>query len=509
MMEKELKVHRGMLGEIISPSDRRAVRAFAKSPENFLQANAPSGEIFGILKTMKETFETNLASSQKEETTNQEAYEDVKAAKKAEIDAGQSQLDTKSDELATADEKNAQSKQDLEDTRKTLEADTVFLADLKERCATVDQEYEQRTKARQMEIQATSKALQYLSSDEAHDLFSKTLNFVQVQSTSHIRERAVKAVRALAQRSADPRLTALAVHVRLDAFAKIKQQIQEMVDNLSREKEDEIKHKDFCIDELNENERNTETKTRDKEDMQARIEDLTMTIDELTKAMEVLKAEVAEMNVQMKRAGEDREKENKDFQMTIADQRATQKLLSAALGVLKGVYDKAALVQQGKHTKQPSGDAPPPSFKPMESNRSSGGVMGMIQNIIADAKAMEAEALHAEEDSQKGYEQFVKNTNDSVEEKAKDLINKGEGKAKAEKGLVQSKSAQDGIGSELEELYSASADLHKSCDFIVKNFDMRQSARDEEIEALKQTISMFSGAAFGALLQGHPAEAQP
>ena len=34
-----------------------------------------------ILKQMKETFETNLSSSQKEEMANQKAYEELKAAK--------------------------------------------------------------------------------------------------------------------------------------------------------------------------------------------------------------------------------------------------------------------------------------------------------------------------------------------------------------------------------------------------------------------------------------------
>ena len=37
-----------------------------------------------------------------------------------------------------------------------------------------------------------------------------------------------------------------------------------------------------------------------------------MTIKQLTEAVDTLKSEVAEMQVQMKRAGEDREKENKD-----------------------------------------------------------------------------------------------------------------------------------------------------------------------------------------------------
>merc|ERR1719159_270448 len=114
------------------------------------------------------------------------------------------------------------------------------------------------------------------------------------------------------------------------------------------------------------------------------------------------------MQVQMKRAGEDREKANKDFQMTVADQRATQKLLQASLGILKGFYEKAALVQKQTSMKQPAGPPPPPGFKSYEKNAASGGVMGMMSGIINDAKAMEAEAIRGEESAQKTYESFVK-----------------------------------------------------------------------------------------------------
>merc|ERR1740133_202702 len=115
---------------------------------------------------------------------SQKDFEDLKAAKTDEINAGQDLADTKTQELANADEKNAQSKQDLDDTRNTLAADQAFLSNLKEQCQNVDQEYEERTKTRQMEIQAVSKALAFLSSDEAHDLFSRTLGFIQVSSVS-------------------------------------------------------------------------------------------------------------------------------------------------------------------------------------------------------------------------------------------------------------------------------------------------------------------------------------
>merc|ERR1711904_223879 len=132
---------------------------------------------------------------------------------------------------------------------------------------------------------------------------------------------------------------------------------------------DEIKHKDYCIDGLNENEKETAKNEHEKKNVIQKIEDLTMTIEELGKAIEALKAEIAEMQVQMKRAGEDREKENKEFQQTVADQRATQKLLAQALGVLKGFYDKkakAALMQTGK--KGSAGPPPPPGFKAYKKN---------------------------------------------------------------------------------------------------------------------------------------------
>jgi len=491
-----LHKHADALRGVITPRQRKSLTAF-------VQEQAPaSGEIFGILKQMKESFETNLANSQKEEMTSQSDFEGLKAAKESEISAGQDQSDTKTQELATTDEKNAQSKENLEDTREVLAADTEFLSSLKQQCQNVDQEFEERTKTRQLEIQATSKALAFLSSDEAHDLFTRTFNFMQTRSTLHSTRRAQvsKVLVAASQKFSDPRLSMLAVQARLDAFTKVKASISDMVDKLTKEKEDEIKHKDFCVEELNNNERDTENKNRDKSDLEATIEDLASSIDTLAKEIETLKAEVADLQVQMKRAGEDREKQNKEFQTTVADQRATQKLLAAALNILKGFYDKAALVQKQSQT-QPAGPPPPPGFKSYEKNAASGGVMGMMSGIINDAKAMEAEAIRGEEDSQKAYEDFVKETNNSIAAKTKDIVSKSSMKAKAEGEKVEAETERDGVMGELEQLANENADLHKSCDFTLKNFELRQTARDDEIEALKQALAMFSGASFSAFLQ--------
>jgi len=39
--------------------------------------------------------------------------------------------------------------------------------------------------------------------------------------------------------------------------------------------------------------------------------------------------------------------------------------------------------------------------------------------------------------------------------------------------------------------------LHEGCDFTLDNFEVRQEAREGEVEALKQAKAIFSGAGFG------------
>merc|ERR1719253_1393065 len=222
--------------------------------------------------------------------------------------------------------------------------------------------------------------------------------------------------------------------------------------------------------------------------MEAKIADLTATIDSLAKAIAALQAEIAQ--VQLKRAGEDRELENKDFQQVVADQRETQRLLTNALNVLKGFYDKA-FMQTKQH--QPAGPPPPPGFKTYEKSSGAGGVMGMLEQIIGETKTMEADAVKAETDAQKAYESFVKDANASMEEKARDITNKSEEKATAEADKVSEEEALATALNELQELMNENADLHKSCDFTLDNFDARQAALDQEMDGLREAKSVLAG----------------
>lgn len=506
-----------VVAQLLTKKQRKTVEAFVQSPDDFLDSGlnskrsktalvqtAPSGEIFGVLKQMKEGFETNLGASQAEEMKAQAEYEGVKAGKEKEMAAGQAQIDTKTGELADTDEKNAQSKKQLAETQATLAADTEFLGKLKEQCKIFNEEFEARTATRTLEITAVSKALAFLASDEAQDLVSRTFSFIQ-KSTSqntHRRNKVVDALSKVATQFKDPRISSLAISARLDAFTKVKASITDMIAQLSKEQDEEVKFKDFCVDEINANEKETQIKEQKKGTLEVQIEDLTETIDKLGKLIAELKAKIADLQIQLKRASEDREKENALFQTTVADQRASQKLLEGALNILKGFYDKAALVQKSSK-QEPAGPPPPPGFKAYSNNAQSGGVMAMITQIVEDAKAMETDAIKAEESAQIAYETFVTETNAGIESATKESITAAENKAKAEAEKSDTELARDGVVSEIEALIGENGDLHKSCDYTLKNFDLRQAARQSEMEALKQALSILSGASFSAFLQHH------
>jgi chromosome segregation ATPase len=464
----------------ITPSQHEVLSQFIQAP-----AYAPqSGEIFGILKNMKETFAKNLEELQSDEKANQASFESLKEAKTEEIASGEAMFEKKSNELASTEEQLANDKVDLKDTRTKLAADEEFLANLKEKCKQTDQEFEARTKTRQEEIAAVGKALEFLSSDEAHDLFTNTFNFVQ----THVSKESLRRVQAAKALKPFPRLAAVATSVRLDAFTKVKAAIDAMVTDLKKQKEDESKHRDFCIESLNENEKMTSAATRNRDDHQAKAEQLAAEIEGLTKSIEDLTAQNAESRVQLKRAGEDREVENADFQKTVQDQRATIALLGKAVEVLKGFYEKkpAALVQQ------------PAGFDSYENNSSGGGVIAMITQIINDSKAMQAEAVRDETDSQAAYESLVKETNKSLDANSKRIVNLKDNKSKAEGDKADTESALDDEVVTLQQLGNSLKDLKGQCDFFLKNFEVRQEALTEEVEALAQAKAILSGSGMGS-----------
>merc|ERR1719478_904258 len=118
----------------------------------------------------------------------------------------------------------------------------------------------------------------------------------------------------------------------------------------------------------------------------------------------------------------------------------------------------------------------------------------MLEQIVSETKTMEADAIKAETDAQKAYEAFVKDTNASMEEKSREITNKSEEKASKEVDLSNTEEDKLAALNEQED-ENEKADLHKSCDFTLENFDARQAALDQEMEGLAEAKSVLHGSA--------------
>merc|ERR550514_2576448 len=130
--------------------------------------------------------------------------------------------------------------------------------------------------------------------------------------------------------------------------------------------------------------------------------------------------------------------------------------------------------------------------------------MGLLEGLIEEAKTMEEEAMRDEKEAQQAYEDFTLQTTKSIEEAGRAIIEKTEEKAKMEEELAETHEALESVNLELDSLNNVRLELHRDCDFLIKNFDASQSARDGEIEALKTALSILSGANFAQYLQtGH------
>jgi len=492
---------------------------FQKStqPAGAGESYAPaSGVIFGILNQMKEDFETALSGSQGDEKTAQKDYAALKSTKEEQIAATKAMLESMQAELAGNKKALFDAKEDLQLTRETRTADVEFLRNLKVTCGDLDHQWEQRSKTRSEEIKAVSEAIAIITEDDNADMLRKTVTLLQIDSVSSeqaaekmLRFRATSVLQKLARQpefddllsawrgramdtsslsmeSPRAKLSTLAMSVQLDAFTKVKEAMDQMVKELKVEQEEEVKLKQYCSTEFNQNEQTTYTKTEEKEDLERKMEQLTTLMERLTKEIEEAKATIANTEIEIKKAGESREKENAEFQTTIAEQRATQTILKKALAKLEGFYKKKALLQQAQ--------TPPVHFQPMKKNAGSSPVMGMIEQIIEESVAVESEAMSAEAEAQKDYEKFVKDSNDLINTLSNDITEKTKGKATAEEEHIQAGMDHEATVGELGSLASYKADLHDQCDFVLKNFDIRQKARLQEIEAIQEAKGILSGA---------------
>jgi len=470
--------------------DAERATSFLSIP-GFKSHSSQSGPVFGILKQMLEDFEAHLYQIKSEEKKANNDYQALKAAKDDQVSDGKKDVIDLDKRLGTTGEKRAQAVKELKQSTQQLADDTKFLANLQTKCSEHDEEYDTRVKDRLTEIQAVEKAISTLNDEDSFKLFDKTVSFFQIssgesESMQMRRQSAAAKLERAAARADSPVLAMLAGRVRLDAFTEVKKAISGMVAELTKQQQDEVDHKAWCVDEMNENNKDTKTADGKKGSLSVKRDDIKKTIETLGKQIESAQALVAETKVQMKKASDTREAANEDYQTTITDQRMTQMILGKAIGTLRQVY---ALLQNG-HSRNNGA----PAFKKYSKNAGGSKVVSLLEDILKDSKKSEADAIKAEQNAQTTYETFMLDSNKAIAQKSEQISTLSGNRAKAEEDGIMTKKDLTATRKKLKNLAGEIDDLHGSCDFVIKNFKTRQDARLAETDALKEAMAILSGA---------------
>jgi len=374
--------------------------------------------------------------------------------------------------------------------------------------------------------------IKVLNDDDALELFKKTLpaagsSFVQVQVTStEMRHRAVHALKA--GRKADPRLDLieLAMHGGKIGFGKIIKMIDNLVIDLKAEQGVDNDKKSYCEAEFD--------KAEDKKKgLDLDISDLGKAIDDNTESIATLKSEIAALQDGIKaldksvaEATSTRKTEHDDYVETLAANSAAKDLLGFAKNRLNKFYNpkmykaapKRELTEEEQITVNNGGTlaptaapggiagtgiglnqvapAPPPeaNLAYKKSGESSNGVMAMIDLIVADVDKEIQEMEVEEKNAQKAYEGFMSDASEKRAQDSKTITDKESAKAENEEELQSNTDSKNSKTTEAMETAKYIGGLHEECDWLLKYFEERKSARTGEIDALGKAKAVLSGA---------------
>merc|ERR1719253_959125 len=104
--------------------------------------------------------------------------------------------------------------------------------------------------------------------------------------------------------------------------------------------------------------------------------------------------------------------------------------------------------------------------------------------LIKELQDGAAEAKHDEETAQKDYERLMSESQASRAGKADAITSKDSTKADLAAKLETAAEAEANQNEELGNVKQFLSDLHGTCDFLVENFDLRKTARANEVDSL-------------------------
>merc|ERR1719265_2132032 len=408
----------------------------------------------------------DLSAAQKEEFKALVDFQNLRAAKLAEIEATNKQKELTETALADLLNKAAKAHEDLEATKEAKAADEKFLAELTKNCQVVDQEYQERSKIRADEVVALSETIEILTGDDARELFARSVgtSFLQVDMSVTAQEKmtdkVVKTLLKTAKKHNDLALMSLAVNLKLDAFDKVKKTMDKMLAELKTQQQNEVEQFEMCKKNIDETEDSIKVENNNKDDLAESNKDLTNTLATLDTDIKTLKQEVSDQEVSLK----------------------------------KKFYTPNALVQIKAHG---SVAPPPPKPKAYEKSAGAGGVLQLLAQIISEAEQEGKVLVLNENDQQRIYSEFVASATASIEADRNTIAEKEKHTAESSGALSKTEESQIANQEMLDSLDGQLTALHAECDYVIKYFKLRQNARQEEMDSIEEAKAILSGANFG------------
>jgi len=500
---------RKLMSKVTDDDDRQALTSFLSGGNSY----APqSGQITGILKQMHDEMAAGLAEAQATEKAAIQSYDELMAARLKEKEALTAAIQTKLTKQGELSVSIAEMKNDAGDTTEALAADKKFLAELETGCATKAKEWEARSKTRSEELLALADTIKILNDDDALELFKKTLpsasaSFMQVKvSTAALRSKALETIQRVA-RQVRPRgnvgmdLIAMALHGKKIGFGKVITMIDEMIATLKKEQADDDSKKAYCAEQLDQADDDKKSLTRDIGQLKASIEAGQGAIATLEEEIAALTQGIKDLDASVAEATANRKAEHEEYNELIASDSAAKEILGLAKNRLQKFYNpklyKTTTTTTAPMFVQNKADpGPPPETFGAYATKSeeSGGVLQMVDLLVADLDKEMTEAEAEEKDAQADYEQLMTDSADKRSADSKSLSEKEGAKADTEAAVEGHQDDEASAQKELGATNKLISTLHAECDWLAKYYDVRKEARADETDSLSNAKAVLSGA---------------
>merc|ERR1719160_1567807 len=503
----------------ISSIDREMLTSFLTQGQGESSGYAPaSGQITGILKQMIDTMEKNLATATDEENAAIKDFNALVAAKTKEINALTKEVESKTSRIGELGVELVTLKEDLDDTTKSLIEDEAFIKDLVKNCKTKEDEWAVRQKLRAEELLAIADTIKILNDDDALELFKKTLptpSLLQFKTNGKaIKQRALVALQQANQGDKQDvriNLISLALKGKKVSFEKVLKMIDDMVTLLGKEQQDDNDKKEYCEKMIDQTEDNLKELELSVSDLGKAIADYKESIATLAEEIEALEDGIKALDKQVAEATEDRKEEHEDNTQTLASDNAAKDLIGIAKNRMNKFYNPKLYKPPPKVETamfvQRSGVAPPPPPETFgayaKKGEESGGVIAMMDMMVADLDKEITEIETEEKENQAEYEQFMKDSAEKRANDAKSIEDKESAKADTTANLLKAEDEKKVKTVEAMNTHQYLAEVHGDCDWLLSNFDARKAARAGEIDALTKAKAVLSGADYSLLQSAH------